>query len=1386
MNPILSLDPEFSARFVMTLAHFLWQGAAIGVAVFLLGFVLRRASSRLRYGVYLAALLAMALCPLVTYSLIGQGALASPQMDPPPGAREWGAADPFSQPDRTYRTDQTDRTDPSDPSDRAGSFAVADTSTPGEDTAIAAAPPADLAPGTLEFAAAPSAATDWRTYTPYLILAYIAGVILMLGRLALGLAGGGRLRKRAERITDNAILDALQRQAAQLRLRAVPVVAYCQRVAVPTVVGVIRPMILLPASLATGMPPQQVELLLLHELAHIRRYDHLINIAQRLIEAALFFHPALWYVSHRIRVEREHCCDDLVIALGGERRAYAESLVTAAALASGASLSPAALAATGKPSQLRRRIHRMLGDPQPPVRLVRGGWVLTVLVAVALIAGATQLGGPAPEDPIAEDAPELVIVPKGAVEVTVPESELDLVEEVESEEQEAVTSQATPEAAPVDVVDPEAVQKMEEIAKKWTELKPQLEDPDWWLRKVAVQQLGEMPHYDTLVQRLILMLKDEDARVQAAAAEALAKQGDPKAIKHLVAALKEESDVREAAAEALTHFEPDDVMPLLTLAARDEEPQVFFGAITALGKQNTSEAAVLLVEFFPRIWNESYFLAKGSGTPVRRSTGPAQGPQAPPFEAGALGERLATAFRDMDPSIAEQALLDAFRHSDWETLAATALIASKTDLEDFPSIHQSLLDMLTSPLAQARSAAAYVFADALKEDTGHNASTASDVAAALLPLLRDPNLSVARTAATALSSAQWQPDTPEERAWYLVAEGQCKEAAQLGSIAYEPLAHALHADWDPVFSPPGNLRATSRNYSGPIEGLMSIDDPRKVEALIDAIGLYPVYTGSIVDELGDTGDPRAVDTLVGLLGNLDMEIRSSAIYALGKIGDSRAVGPLLALLVGEDETMRYVTIKALGEIGDPRAIEAIRPFLDRDYSWSSSAAKALGKLGDTQSVPKILKLYKETSGNIGQPSRSKAETFGEALGSIGGPEVRDGMIDILSQNASASRREQAAEILGQIGDPAAVPALSDATRYDTELGVKLAACTALGQIGGGDAARALKGLLELNSGSPPKYQDLISPAVKSLALIKNNVSTEALVALFADSRQFVGGFENVRLVAAKALAKRGDPRARAMLEELREIPETRIEATNALQELEQQSPPDAESSAPDAAAERAPDPAVPTDRTDPSDQSDPSDQPATGASQSSQLTGPRLQFRWVVEGDGGEAKTILPAPTESEPDRTLAVGDEVVLYEGGIATAEVQKDPNTDQYAVHFETNERWAERLLIATEQNQGKALAIIFDGRILSAPIVQAAFGKSGSITGNFTQVEAEAIAKAILGANGQGDHEPLPEPFLYDSESFHEEEVLNKGQIGVDPEAIVPEELPEPFLYDSGYLQ
>ena len=88
------------------------------------------------------------------------------------------------------------------------------------------------------------------------------------------------------------------------------------------VVGWLRPAILLPASALAGLTTQQLEAIIAHELAHIRRHDYLINLLQAVIETLFFYYPAVWWVSRQIRQEREHCCDDLAVAVCGDAFAY--------------------------------------------------------------------------------------------------------------------------------------------------------------------------------------------------------------------------------------------------------------------------------------------------------------------------------------------------------------------------------------------------------------------------------------------------------------------------------------------------------------------------------------------------------------------------------------------------------------------------------------------------------------------------------------------------------------------------------------------------------------------------------------------------------------------------------------------------------------------------------------------------------------------------------------------------------------------------------------------------------------------------------------------------------------------------------------------------------
>ena len=166
----------------------------------------------------------------------------------------------------------------------------------------------------------------------------------------------------------------------------------------PTVVGLLRPTILLPITFATGLSPGQVEAILIHELEHIRRHDFLVNLFQRVVEAALFFHPAVWWVSRRIRIEREHCCDDAVVAAGCEPMTYAESLVTQAeralAARAGRCAAAAALYADGGSGDLRGRVARILRIPSNgEVRIHL--WPLALLAILALSIATTYAVGKA-------------------------------------------------------------------------------------------------------------------------------------------------------------------------------------------------------------------------------------------------------------------------------------------------------------------------------------------------------------------------------------------------------------------------------------------------------------------------------------------------------------------------------------------------------------------------------------------------------------------------------------------------------------------------------------------------------------------------------------------------------------------------------------------------------------------------------------------------------------------------------------------------------------------------------------------------------------------------------------------------------------------------------
>jgi uncharacterized protein (TIGR03435 family) len=156
------------------------------------------------------------------------------------------------------------------------------------------------------------------------------------------------------------------------------------RVDVPLVVGWLRPIIILPIAVCAEVPPAQIEAVLAHEIAHVYRRDYLVNLVQMVAEAVLFYHPGVWWISARIRVERELCCDDLAIQMCGDRMAYARALVTVEQLR--VSRPQFGVAATDGP--LVKRMRRILGSAETrECRRHEVSVVAATVLAIGLIAG---------------------------------------------------------------------------------------------------------------------------------------------------------------------------------------------------------------------------------------------------------------------------------------------------------------------------------------------------------------------------------------------------------------------------------------------------------------------------------------------------------------------------------------------------------------------------------------------------------------------------------------------------------------------------------------------------------------------------------------------------------------------------------------------------------------------------------------------------------------------------------------------------------------------------------------------------------------------------------------------------------------------------------------
>ena len=273
------LNQPVVQRLGWTLLHFVWQGALWAAFYAALRAVCRDRSANTRYLAGCLTLLLMAATPVATYRVLAARAggeltfATAPALAAPESIRASAEAPPFMQLGPAHPLARLNR--------------VLDAG------------------------------------VPWLAAGWGLGVMLLSGRLVVGW-----LRLYHAQVRQGQSLEARlgeRLRALQRRLRVARPVRVMQSalVQVPTLLGWFRPVILLSASALTGLSPGQLELILAHELAHLRRRDPWVNLFQVALETLLFYHPAVWWVSRCVREEREHCCDEMAVAACGDRAARA-------------------------------------------------------------------------------------------------------------------------------------------------------------------------------------------------------------------------------------------------------------------------------------------------------------------------------------------------------------------------------------------------------------------------------------------------------------------------------------------------------------------------------------------------------------------------------------------------------------------------------------------------------------------------------------------------------------------------------------------------------------------------------------------------------------------------------------------------------------------------------------------------------------------------------------------------------------------------------------------------------------------------------------------------------------------------------------------------------
>ena len=694
------------------------------------------------------------------------------------------------------------------------------------------------APATRAAVAAPDVkGTPQVSLTMVLLAIWAAGVVTVVGRLAIGLAAVAWMSRRTERVVDAPWLGLAVELASGLGITRRLRFLESARASMPMAAGIFTPAVLMPED-ANRWPLERLRIVLLHELAHVKRRDCLTHVIAQLACALHWFNPLAWIAARHIRTERERACDDLVLACGTRGSDYAEELLEIARVMRGgrypALLAGATLAMAHR-SQLEGRLMAIL-DPKVP----RSG-VSPVRAALAVTAVACALPVLAAMQPWAVATVQATAVPVSladlSAEAVVPASQSQVRAEA------APTPQPRPMPMPRPTIDSAtgaeiaqaigdaiaheaggraqaAVQGAVEGAWQGvvqTDVQAAWQGVVQGVVQGAVQgalqgtgpvsfnmQEGKRAAADPrMVAALTAALKDSDKEVRETAMHALVQLRDPAIFEPLVQALKDPSaDVREQAAHGLSQLRDKRAVDPLLAVLKDQNASVRESVVHALAQLRDPRAVDPLVAAL-----------KDENPSVREQAAFALGQLRDPRAV----DGLIAALGDSNGDVREQAAFALGQMRDKRAAPALAALMKDADAD--------VREQAVFALGQMRDASAID---------------------GLTLALRDP-----------------KPDVREQAAFAL---GQIRDGR---SVA--PLISSLKDE-----------NADVREQAA--FALGQIRDRAAVEALVIAIkDPSPDVREQVAFALGQLRDPRAIDALTTALKDANADVRQKAAFALGQL-----------------------------------------------------------------------------------------------------------------------------------------------------------------------------------------------------------------------------------------------------------------------------------------------------------------------------------------------------------------------------------------------------------------------------------------------------------------------------------------------------------------------